>query len=147
TITGSIGVFGLLPNLASGLNKLGIHTDGFGTTDLASSLRPDLPLAPEVAQVMQQSIESIYARFLSLVAENRGTQPEEIHPLAQGRVWIGAKALELGLVDQLGYLEDAITAAAARAGLEDYQVRLIERELAPTEQLLRELFGNAAARS
>lgn len=147
TITGSIGVFGLLPNLAAGLDKLGVHTDGFGTTDLASGLRPDVPLAPEVAQVAQQGVEHIYTRFLQLVAENRGTQPEQIHPVAQGRVWTGAKALELGLVDQLGYLEDALAAAAARAGLEEYEVRLIERELPPEEQLLRELLGNAAVSS
>lgn len=144
TITGSIGVFGLLPNLTAGLNKLGIHTDGFGTTNLASAMRPDLPLAPEVAAVTQQGIDHIYTRFLQLVADNRGTQPDQIHPVAQGRVWIGAKALELGLVDQLGYLEDAVAAAAARAGLEDYKVRLIERELTPQEQFLRQLMGQSA---
>jgi protease-4 len=147
TITGSIGVFGLLPNLTTGLNKLGIHTDGFGTTDLASSLRPDLPLTPQVAQVMQQGVDHIYTRFLKVVADNRGTQPEQIHPVAQGRVWIGAKALELGLVDKLGYLDDAAAAAAARAGLEEYKVRLIERELSTQEQLLRELMGSGEVQS
>jgi len=146
TLTGSIGVFGLLPNLAAGLNKLGIHTDGFGTADLASAMRPDLPLSPEVAQVTQQGIDHIYAYFLQLVAANRGTEPGQIHPVAQGRVWIGAKALELGLVDQLGYLDDAIAAAAARAGLEEYQVRLIERNLTPQERFLRELMGDAKGR-
>jgi protease IV len=146
TITGSIGVFGLLPNLAAGLNKLGVHTDGFGTTELASAMRPDLPLSPEVAQVTQQGIDHIYARFLQIVAANRGTQSEKIHPVAQGRVWIGAKALELGLVDQLGYLDDAVAAAAARAGLADYEVRLIERDLTRQEQFLRQLMGNTTAR-
>jgi protease-4 len=147
SLTGSIGVFGLLPNIATGLDKLGIHTDGLGTTNLTTSLRPDLPLSPEAAQVMQQGIEFIYSRFLQLVAANRGTEPEKIHPVAQGRVWIGSKALELGLVDQLGYLKDAVAAAAARAELEDYKIRLIERKRPPQEEFLRQLMGSTAARS
>jgi protease-4 len=147
TITGSIGVFGLLPTLSDGLNKLGIHTDGFGTTLLASSIRPDMPLAPEVAQTLQQGVEYIYSRFVQLVADARGADADQIHPLAQGRVWVGSKALELGLVDKLGYLDDAIAAAAARAQLDDYKVRLIERELTPAEQLVREFFPRTSLQS
>ena len=146
TITGSIGVFGLLPALGEGLDKLGIHTDGIGTTELAPSLRPDLPLPSEAAQVMQLGVEHIYSTFLQLVATNRGSEPEQIDEIAQGRVWTGLAAETLGLVDKVGYLEDAVAAAAQKAGLDNYKVKLIERDLSPQEQLLRELIGSPSAR-
>lgn len=141
TLTGSIGVFGLFPTLEQSLEKLGIHTDGIGTTDLAGAMRVDKSMPEEAVQVMQLSVEHIYNRFLRVVAKNRESDPSEIHKVAQGRVWTGLAAHELGLVDKIGYLNDAIASAAQRAGLEDYSVKLIERELTPQEQLVRELFG------
>lgn len=143
TITGSIGVFGVFPTVEKTLSKLGIHSDGMGTTNLAGALRIDRPLSPEAANVLQQGVEHVYDRFIGLVAESRETSIEEIHQVAQGRVWTGRKAQELGLVDQLGGLDQAIASAAQLAGLEQFETRLFERELSPQEQLIRQLLGQA----
>ena len=145
TITGSIGVFGLFPTLEKTFDKLGIHTDGVGTTDLAAAMRLDTALPQEAAQVLQLGVEHIYHRFLHIVAASRGSDPAAIDQIAQGRVWTGIKAQELGLVDEIGYLNDAFAAAAQRAGLDDYQVKLIERDLSPQEQLIRQLLGSESA--
>ncbi len=139
TITGSIGVFGLLPTFNESLAKLGIYSDGIGTTELADTMRLDRPLSAEAQAVIQQSVETIYQRFLSLVADNRGKTVEELDKLAQGRIWTGARAHELGLVDNLGYLEDAIEAAGKRAGLDQPEAKLVERDLTPHDMLVREL--------
>lgn len=147
TVTGSIGVFGLFPTLEETFGKLGIHTDGIGTTDLAGAMRLDTPLPEEAAQVLQLGVEHIYHRFLHIVAASRDSDPAAIHEIAQGRVWTGIKAQELGLVDEIGYLNDALAAAAQRAGLDDYQVKLIERDLSPQEQLIRRLLGSESVRS
>ncbi|MEJ2418101.1 MAG: signal peptide peptidase SppA [Exilibacterium sp.] len=147
TITGSIGVFGLFPTLEKSLDKLGVHTDGVGTTELAGAIRPDRALPPQAQSVIQQSVEDIYNRFLGLVAEARASTPEKIHTIAQGRVWTGSMAKNLGLVDELGYLNDAIAAAARHAGLEQYDITLIKKPLTPKEQLLKELTGGSVAAS
>ncbi len=141
TITGSIGVFGLFPTFEKTLDNLGINVDGIGTTDLAGADRLDRALDPKAAQVAQASVESIYQRFIGLVADARNKSPQEVHEVAQGRVWTGATAAELGLVDELGYLEDAIAAAAELAGVTDYSVELVEAELSPGQQLLRAING------
>ena len=147
TITGSIGVFGLFPSLEKTFDKLGIHTDGIGTTELASAMRLDTPLPEEAAQVLQLGVEHVYHRFLHIVAANRNSDPAAINEIAQGRVWTAIKAQELGLVDEIGYLDDALAAAAQLAGLDDYQVKLIERDLSPQEQLIRRLLGSESAQS
>lgn len=147
TITGSIGVFGLFPTLEKSLDKLGIHTDGVGTTELAGAMRLDTALPEQAARVLQLGVEHIYHRFLHIVAENRESDPAAIHEVAQGRVWTGIKAQDLGLVDEIGYLNDALAAAAQHAGLDEYQVKLIERDLSPQEQLIRELLGSESAQS
>lgn len=144
TITGSIGVFGMFPTLEESLQKLGVSTDGIGTTELAGALRVDRALSPIAKNVIQQSVEDIYRRFLGIVAEARNSTPEAIHQVAQGRVWSGATAQTLGLVDRLGSLQDAIAAAAERAGISDYSVELIERQLSPRQQLLRQLSAEPA---
>jgi protease IV len=144
TITGSIGVFSAFPTVENALQHIGINTDGVGTTKLAGALRIDRPLSELASNVLQQSVENIYQRFLTLVAESRQSTPEQIHTVAQGRVWTGAAAQELGLVDQLGTLEDAIASAAVKAGIEDYNIELIEKALSPGEQLLLELSGGMA---
>ncbi len=145
TLTGSIGVFGLLPTLDDTLAKIGIHTDGIGTTAIAGALRLDRPLEPKAALVYQQSVESIYDKFLKIVAESRGTSADEIHKIAQGRVWSGALAEELGLVDRLGFLDDAIARAAELAGVEDAHVKLIEHPKTPQELILEQLLEQAEA--
>ncbi|MCW8194329.1 signal peptide peptidase SppA [Proteobacteria bacterium 005FR1] len=144
TLTGSIGVFSILPTFNETLGKLGINTDGYGTNALADAMRLDMPLDPIVSDVMQLNVENIYGRFLTIVAEGRGTEPEAIHPIAQGRVWSGITAEELGLVDQLGYLEDAIASAAARVGADKYRVELIEQTLSPWELFVQGLSTGAS---
>lgn len=143
TITGSIGVFGVFPTVEQTLSKLGIHSDGMGTTNLAGAIRVDRPLSGDAANILQQGVEHVYDRFIGLVAQSREAEIEEIHQVAQGRVWTGRKAQELGLVDQLGGLNEAIASAAQLAGLEHFQTRLFERERSPQEQLIRQLLGQA----
>lgn len=145
TITGSIGVFGAFPTFELTLDKLGVSTDGIGTTKLAGAMRVDRPLSPQAENVIQQGVEFVYQQFLTLVAEARDSSVGEIHQVAQGRVWSGATAKELGLVDKIGNLEDAVAAAAHRAGLDSYHIHLIRKTLTPKEQILRELAGGAAA--
>lgn len=144
TITGSIGVFGILPTFEQSLAKIGIHSDGIGTTELSDFMHIDRPLSPLAANVIQQNVEHIYRKFINLVAEGRNTMPELIQPVAQGRVWSATDALEYGLVDQLGYLNDAIAAAAKRANLTEYNIKPIEKKLSPFEQLMFELTSNIA---
>lgn len=145
TITGSIGVFGIFPTFEQTLANMGINVDGITTTELAGADRIDRALSPKAALVAQSSVEFIYERFVSIVAEARAKTPQEIHEVAQGRIWTGATALELGLVDKLGYLNDAIAAAAESANISDYSVQLIERELTPMEKLMRTLSGETEA--
>ena len=133
TVTGSIGVFGLLPTADKALDKLGVHVDGVTTTWLgrAGDRHGDrrLPLDPRYAQVVQSTIDHIYADFTTRVAQARKTTPEKIDTVAQGRVWTGAQALSNGLVDRLGSYGDALDAAATRAKLpKGYRVTYIERQ-------------------
>jgi len=147
TITGSIGIFAMFPTVEKPLAKyLGVHVDGVGTTRLAGALRLDRALDPAVAQAVQTMIDEGYRDFLSVVSAGRKMTPEAVDRIGRGRVWSGARAAELGLVDHLGSLDDAIQAAAARAGLgEKYAVRYIEKELTFKEKLLRGLVTRAAA--
>ncbi|MGQ9425964.1 signal peptide peptidase SppA [Gilvimarinus sp. F26214L] len=139
TLTGSIGVFSILPTFENSLDRLGISTDGYGTNTLADSMRLDMPLDPIAANVIQLNVENIYRRFLTIVAEGRNTEPDLVHPIAQGRVWSGIAAQELGLVDKLGYLDDAIAAAAEHGGVSDYQVEVIEQVLSPWELFVQSM--------
>lgn len=145
TITGSIGVFGAFPTVEKTLAKLGIHTDGLGTTALAGSMRLDRDLPPIANSVIQQGVEFTYRAFLQRVAEAREQTPEDIHKVAQGQVWTGAHAKTLGLVDELGSLDDVIASAAKFAKLDQYSVEIIERELSPKEAFFKQLAGGTAA--
>ncbi|MDX8403212.1 MAG: signal peptide peptidase SppA [Mariprofundaceae bacterium] len=147
TITGSIGVFGMMAGMHRGLNKLGIHTDGLGTTAIAGGLRADRPLNPELAKAFQMSVDDVYHEFIKHVAEGRKMAPPRADQLAQGRVWSGADAHRLGLVDKLGGLNDAITAAAKRAGVEnDYRKVKIEPKLEFADFLAENLLGEISIR-
>lgn len=140
TITGSIGVFAVLPTIDRTLAKLGVQVDGVGTTALSGLLRVDRPLSPEAESILQAGVDHSYAEFLQRVASGRHRTPAEIDAIAQGRVWAGSDALRLKLVDRLGGYEDAVHAAAQRAKLgKDYEVRVIEPELSFSEQLLLNL--------
>ncbi|MEZ5530162.1 MAG: signal peptide peptidase SppA [Porticoccaceae bacterium] len=139
TITGSIGVFGVIPTFEESLAALGVSSDGVGTTGLADLYHLDRPMSEQGKQVIQSGVNHIYDNFLSLVAQARGSTPEQIHQVAQGHVWTGEKALELGLVDQLGNLDKAIESAARAAGLEQYDVEEVRKPLDFREQLLQEI--------
>ncbi len=121
TVTGSIGIFGLFPEFSEPLHRLGIGVDGVATAPLAGALDPRRPLDADAAAAMQLSIEHGYRRFLEVVGKARNMTSDEVDAVARGRVWTGQAAHGLGLVDKLGGLEDAIAAAAARAGLTDYE--------------------------
>lgn len=144
TVTGSIGVFALLPTADKALDKLGVHTDGSPTTWLAGAGDPRRPLDPRFASMVQSSIDHIYADFTAKAAQARKTTPQKIDEVAQGRVWTGQQAKDRGLVDSLGSYGDALKSAAARAKLtEGYRVAYIEREPGRMAGLLRTLGGDA----
>ncbi|GAB1256717.1 signal peptide peptidase SppA [Aurantivibrio plasticivorans] len=145
TITGSIGVFAIFPTLETSLEKIGVTTDGIGTTELSGAMRIDMPVSPAAAGVLQAQVDNIYRRFINLVAEGRNTHPDLIHPIAQGRVWSGSSAQDFGLVDQLGYLDDAIASAAKRANLDSFTIELIDVKLSPFEQLIQDMSANTSA--
>jgi protease IV len=146
TITGSIGVFGLIPTFEGTLEHLGVTTDGVATTWLADAADPRRPLDKRMAQVLDQVVAGNYKQFVSLVAERRGATAETINESAQGRVWTGAQAKERGLVDTLGGLEAALQAAARRAELgTTWRVQYIEREPRGLARILALLFGGASA--
>ena len=142
TITGSIGIVGIFPTFQRPLAKyLGVRVDGVGTTPLAG-FRPDREMPEEVGQVLQNVIEQGYRDFLQRVAESRSMTTEEVDKIARGRVWSGEDALELGLVDNLGDLDDAIAAAAELAELgDDYAVSYIEKKLKFKDRILRDLMA------
>jgi protease-4 len=139
TITGSIGVFAAFPTVERLFDRLGVHTDGVGTTDLAGSLRVDRPLNPQIAAALTSSVENTYRGFVDLVAKGRSMTPEAVDLVAQGRVWSAPDALERGLVDKLGHLSDAIEAAAELAGLEDYKIRYVRLPVSPRDLLMQQL--------
>lgn len=142
TITGSIGVFGMFMTYENTLDYIGVSSDGVASTEVAG-LSPARELDPRFADILQRNVESSYNRFITMVAENRQMTPEAVDNVAQGRVWIGTKAKELGLVDELGELEDAVIAAAELAGIEEYETSYVKRQLSPQEMFWREFFGQA----
>ena len=142
TITGSIGVFGMFMTFEKSLDYLGVNSDGVGSTEIAG-LSPSRELDPRFGDILQRSVERNYAKFITMVGKYRDMSPEQVDDIAQGRVWIGTKAKELGLVDELGDLNDAIAAAAQFAELEEYDVVYEHHKLSPQEQFWKEFFGQA----
>ena len=146
TITGSIGVFGMIPTFAKPLGKVGIYTDGVGTTPLAGKLRLDRPLDPDLKRIFQHAAEQSYGDFIQLVASARPLDRDQVEAVAKGRVWSGAQAKDRNLVDQTGTLRQATDAAARIAGLgSDYTVQYNEREPSAFESFLIEMTGSALA--
>jgi protease-4 len=143
TITGSIGIFGYFTTFENTAAEIGVYVDGVGTTSLAPILATGIgPLPENAADLFQQSTEEGYERFLKIVSEGRGLEADYVDSIGQGRVWIGQKALDLKLVDKLGGLDDAVAAAAQRAGVEKYDVvDMIERPT-PFERIM----GHATTR-
>jgi len=143
TITGSIGIYGMVPTFEKPLNKWGIFRDGVGTTKYSNPVDGGMPLSDDVAEIIQTSINAGYDNFLSLVSIGRDMSKEDVDKIAQGRVWSGKKAHELGLVDNLGGLSDAIKSAAKLADIESYEVLYVKRKLSENEVFLKELFNQS----
>ena len=123
TLTGSIGVFSMLPNFKKLSNeKLGITYDTVKTHGLAVNLSTVMGLSEKEKQYMTESTNDIYQKFLDRVSRGRSMPVDSVHKYAQGRVWTGRRAKEIGLVDQLGYLQDAVAAAAKKAKISDFKV-------------------------
>ncbi|HUX73727.1 MAG TPA: signal peptide peptidase SppA [Steroidobacteraceae bacterium] len=143
TLTGSIGVFAVLPTFQRTLQKLGVSVDGLGTTPLAGMLSFGKALTADEKQLLQSSVDFAYQQFLQRVADGRKKSVADVDAIAQGRVWSGVDAQRLGLVDHLGDLQDAIAAAAKLADLPGkYGVDYIEPELGLREELLMHLRAN-----
>ncbi|MDQ6639547.1 MAG: signal peptide peptidase SppA, partial [Pseudomonadota bacterium] len=146
TITGSIGVFALLPTADQTLAKLGVHPAGVGTTWLRNADDPRLPLDPRLADLVQKSVDHTYLDFTTKVAAARKTSADKIDAVAQGRVWTGAQAKERGLVDTIGQFGDAIRSAATRAKLGDKpRIVYIEKEPGKFAQLVNLLSAQVAS--
>ena len=145
TITGSIGIFGMFPTYQRSIDALGIAVDGVGSTPWAGEFRPDRPMSEQAKQLFQMLINEGYDDFISRVAINRGMDEADVDAIGQGRVWTGSDAIDNGLVDELGGLDDAIAAAAELADLGDgeYGKKTIRTELSPTEQLIIDLLSVA----
>jgi protease-4 len=139
TLTGSIGIFAIIPTIDKTLGKVGISVDGVGTTALSGQLRLDRPLGEDARALVQSQINRGYDEFLARVASGRKKRREEVDAIAQGRVWAGADAHRLGLVDEIGSFNDAVKAAARRAKLTDYAPEFIEPELTWAQQLMLQL--------
>ena len=139
TITGSIGIYSAFPTFEKSLDSLGIHNDGVGTTRLADAFSATRPLNPILANSLEQTIRHGYARFVELVSEGRSLKLTDVEKIAQGRVWAGKTAMELGLVDAIGNLQDAVRSAAKLADLQKYDVIYVEQPLTAREKLIRRL--------
>ena len=136
TITGSIGIFGVIPTFEKTLDRYGITTDGVSTTPLAGAASIERGISPAFAELIQANIEAGYTQFIEVVAESRGMTVEAVDNIAQGRVWTGAAAKEIGLVDEIGELQAAIDAAAELAELTDFDVWHVEPERSAQEQII-----------
>ena len=145
TLTGSIGIFAIIPNISQTLSKVGVGVDGIGTTPLAGALTIDRPLSPEISGLLQAQVDRGYQEFLDRVAEGRRETPQQIDAIGQGRVWAGADARRIGLVDRLGTMEDAVKAAAQLAKLTQYQVEFVQPHFSWAEQVFEQAQARAAA--
>ena len=145
TITGSIGVVGLFLSFERTLSDMGIESDGVGSLPLTGSASPFRGMNDSARRVLQANIGGIYDRFIHLVARGRDMTPESVDEIGQGRVWLGQQAIEIGLVDALGDLADAVQAAADLAGLEQYGIKRFTTPIPPGEQFLRQFMESEAA--
>ena len=145
TITGSIGIFGMFPTFQRTAAHLGIANDGVGSTPLSGQLRPDRAMTDDTKRLFQMVIEEGYDDFIGRVATYRGMEKEEVDAVGQGRVWTGTDALQHGLVDELGGLDDAVAFAAELVDIPEgeYGRKAITTELSPTEQMIVDMLGTA----
>jgi protease-4 len=144
TITGSIGVLAMIPNMKELFNnKLGITFDNVKTNDNADFISVTAPMTPYQMTVLEKAIDDIYQKFLTKVAEGRNMTTGQVHDIAQGRIWSGLDALEIGLVDELGGVERALELASEMAELEDYRIRELPLQKDPIEELIEGLTGQS----
>ncbi|ANG92488.1 signal peptide peptidase SppA [Enterobacteriaceae bacterium 155047] len=144
TLTGSIGIFGVINTVENSLDYLGVHTDGVATSPLADvAVTKSLP--PEVAQMMQLSIENGYKRFIGLVAASRKSTPEQVDKIAQGHVWTGQDAKSNGLVDSLGDFDDAVAKAAELAKVKQWHVEYYQDEPTFFDRVMNSMSGTVSA--
>ncbi|MEX0941822.1 MAG: signal peptide peptidase SppA [Pseudomonadales bacterium] len=141
TITGSIGMFMIFPTLDEALDSIGVHSDGVGTTALSGSMNPMQPLNPVLERTLERTALHTYQKFIDLVAKGRDLTPERVDEIAQGRIWTGSQALELGLIDGIGTIDDAVQSAALLADVSEYEILVIEKELSPRERIINQLMN------
>ncbi|WP_017444871.1 signal peptide peptidase SppA [Gayadomonas joobiniege] len=144
SITGSIGVFGLAMTFENSFKEIGINADGVKTTEWPV-MHPAVPLSEQTQKILQKSTEAVYQKFVSLVANNRNMAFQKAEQAAQGRVWSGAQAQKLGLVDELGSFDDAVHSAAQLADIQDYSVHFVQHELSQQEVFIKNLLQSADA--
>ena len=145
TITGSIGVFGLIPNMQGFFNnKLGITFDKTLTNKYSDFPNLNRPLTPYETMIFERQVDKIYNDFLELVSAGRKMETAEVDSAGQGRVWSGTDALELGLIDQFGGLQDAIKLAAELAGITEYNTWSLPAQKEPFQQIIDELTGEVS---
>ena len=145
TLTGSIGVYGLLTTIEGLYDWAGVQVDGVSSTEAAQwDNRSNMP--ENVTNAIQASVDNTYEKFVTKVSENRDMRYEEVHAVAKGRIWSGEKASQLGLVDKIGDLDDAISSASSLANLKDYKVITYVKELEPFEVFISELLDNLDVR-
>ncbi|WCP66201.1 signal peptide peptidase SppA [Vibrio tubiashii] len=144
TLTGSIGIFSVITTFEKGLNKLGIYTDGVGTSPF-SDVGVTTGLSKGASQAFQMGIEHGYNRFVGLVSQNREIPLDKVDGVAQGRVWTGQDALELGLVDKIGDFDDAVALAAKMAEVENYNLYWVEEPLSPAQQFVQDFMNQVSA--
>ncbi|MHC5200668.1 signal peptide peptidase SppA [Myroides sp. LJL119] len=147
TITGSIGVFGMLPNFSELTQKYGVNPQEVQTHDNQANYSPFAPMQKGYRQYATQGIEQVYTTFVQRVAQGRSMSFEQVDELAQGRVWTGSDALEKGLIDDFGGLESAIAYAAEAVEIEDYRVVNYPDYELNFDDLLRSYFGNTLIKS
>jgi protease-4 len=144
TLTGSIGIFGVINTVENSLDSIGVHTDGVATSPLADvAVTKSLP--PEVQQMMQLTIENGYKRFVNLVADSRKKTPEQIDAIAQGHVWTGQDAKANGLVDSLGDFDDAVAKAAELAKLKSWHLVFWQDEPSMLDMVFNSVSGSVRA--
>lgn len=143
TLTGSIGIFSVLTTFEKGLNKLGIYTDGIGTSPF-SDVGITTGLSDGASQAFQMGIEHGYNRFIGLVSQSRQMPIDKVDEVAQGRVWTGQDALEFGLIDKIGDFDDAVALAAELAKVEQYNLYWVEEPLSPAQQFIQDFMNQVS---
>jgi len=143
TLTGSIGIFSVLTTFEKGLNKLGIYTDGIGTSPF-SDVGVTTGLSDGASKAFQMGIEHGYNRFIGLVSQSREIPLEQVDKVAQGRVWTGQDALEFGLIDKIGDFDDAVSLAAELAKVDQYNLYWVEEPLSPAQQFIQDFMNQVS---